>query len=487
MPKVGIDALIYRYADNSNKLLAVSDATNNPAGFSDGNTSGDDYAYDAAGSLSKDLNKGISSIAYNHLKLPRQVSFSNGKVIDYQYDASGTKLKTTVSGGGGGGGTSVTEYVGNQVWLNGALLQVAHEEGRYTPGGGYEWSLSDHLGNLRVSFVNSNGAAQLVQSQHYDPWGWELPGLGAAGSNKYTFNGKEKQLETGLLDFNWRYADPLLGRFFVIDRLAEKFAYMTPYQFASNDPVGKIELDGLEGVRHDEVYKDGKGKERTKTIADVTVYVGISKSGYTTEDASTIISNLNQQYNNDFKVDGKKIEFNFNLQTYDASAISVADKAKEVRKSSTVDALSPTAKDDAGNANPIKAITGYVIALDPALSSQKGLQGSTNINGTRISPLAEDKRHTEAHEIGHFMLQGNTNNPFTASEHNSAGGIFIYKSVDESGNTTQSTQNVNRANVKQIIQTMPIRRNYLPYSLISTCTIPSSGLRLYNVSRKNVL
>ena len=48
MDRAGIDNLSYRYAANSNKLLAVSDTTNNTAGFSDGNTSGDDYAYDVA-------------------------------------------------------------------------------------------------------------------------------------------------------------------------------------------------------------------------------------------------------------------------------------------------------------------------------------------------------------------------------------------------------------------------------------------------------
>ena len=51
-----------------------------------------------------------------------------------------------------------------------------------------------------------------------------------------------------MLDFNWRFADVSIGRFFVVDRLTEKFAHMTHYQFAFNNPVGKIELDGLEGV-----------------------------------------------------------------------------------------------------------------------------------------------------------------------------------------------------------------------------------------------
>ena len=30
--------------------------------------------------------------------------------------------------------------------------------------------------------------------------------------------------------------------------IAEKFYYLSPYQYASNDPINNIDLDGLEGV-----------------------------------------------------------------------------------------------------------------------------------------------------------------------------------------------------------------------------------------------
>jgi hypothetical protein len=45
----------------------VGDASNNHAGFKDGNTSGDDYSYDANGNMKADKNKGITDIEYNHL------------------------------------------------------------------------------------------------------------------------------------------------------------------------------------------------------------------------------------------------------------------------------------------------------------------------------------------------------------------------------------------------------------------------------------
>jgi len=47
--------------------------------------------------------------------------------------------------------------------------------------------------------------------------------------------------------------DPQIGRFFRVDPLAEKFYYLTPYQYASNNPVTNIDLDGLEGINANDV------------------------------------------------------------------------------------------------------------------------------------------------------------------------------------------------------------------------------------------
>ena len=58
-------------------------------GFVDGNTSGNDYDYDGNGNLTRDRNKGIDSVKYNHLNLPKRIKWSNGNWINYIYDASG--------------------------------------------------------------------------------------------------------------------------------------------------------------------------------------------------------------------------------------------------------------------------------------------------------------------------------------------------------------------------------------------------------------
>ncbi|MEM7374972.1 MAG: hypothetical protein AAF587_40640 [Bacteroidota bacterium] len=55
--------------------------------FEDGNTIGDDYAYDYNGNLTQDLNKGISSISYNHLNKPTSVVPGIAKNLAYIYSA----------------------------------------------------------------------------------------------------------------------------------------------------------------------------------------------------------------------------------------------------------------------------------------------------------------------------------------------------------------------------------------------------------------
>jgi RHS repeat-associated protein len=198
MPDVGGQESLspYQYS----KLTSVSDAITgnlNTGDFRDGNTSGSDYTYWADGSLRSDLNKGISLIEYNYLKLHKKITFSDGRIINFQYDASGRKLKETASNG------DITDYVGNKIYKNSSLYQISHDEGRIV-NGGYEYSINDHLGNLRVSFKDSSGIAKITQAQDYEPFGlenWTSKFVNSSKISDFKFNGIEKQKETNL--YGW--------------------------------------------------------------------------------------------------------------------------------------------------------------------------------------------------------------------------------------------------------------------------------------------
>jgi RHS repeat-associated protein len=73
------------------------------------------------------------------------------------------------------------------------------------------------------------------------------------GSYKYGFNGKENDNEvvgtgSGTQDYGFRIYNPALGKFLSIDPLTSKFPELTPYQFASDNPIQNIDFDGLEGT-----------------------------------------------------------------------------------------------------------------------------------------------------------------------------------------------------------------------------------------------
>ena len=70
-----IDDLDYEY--DGNQLTKVTDGiSSNTEGFKDGSNTNDDYDYDVNGNMTKDENKGITSISYNHLNLPESVQFT---------------------------------------------------------------------------------------------------------------------------------------------------------------------------------------------------------------------------------------------------------------------------------------------------------------------------------------------------------------------------------------------------------------------------
>lgn len=249
------DNLSYSY--NGNRLKTVTDNGGTNDGFQKRLSRGyDDYDYDNNGNATRDLNRkiDISGLQYNILNLVGRATQYQGPVLEYHYDAAGAKLRMSNTNG-----AANTKYArGFEYNQSNQLTRIAMEEGQIIVSGdsyAFQYYLKDHLGNVRMVL---NEAGDIIQETEYFPFGMAIPTGGSAAVNKYLYNGKEKQPETEYLDFKWRQYDPAVARFFSVDRLSEKFAELTPYQFASNDPVAKIELDGLEGIR----YQDLSEKDR---------------------------------------------------------------------------------------------------------------------------------------------------------------------------------------------------------------------------------
>lgn len=159
-----IDSLKYGYLLNSNKLSFVTDRKNNTTSqlgdFKEiNNNETADYAYDSSGNLTKDLNKNIAVIRYNHLNLPDSIVVTGKGTIRYQYDATGNRMRKIVTDNTvSPAKVTTTDYIGGFVYRNDTMELIGHEEGRIRPvyvSGQpvkyyYDYFVKDHLGNVRM-------------------------------------------------------------------------------------------------------------------------------------------------------------------------------------------------------------------------------------------------------------------------------------------------------------------------------------------------
>src|SRR5690606_12957951 len=264
-----IDHLTYAYTPLSNQLKNVTDNAY-IEGFKDGNngnTLSQDYEYDINGNMTTDRNKGITSIAYNHINLPTRVVFENldpqysttWKAITYTYDATGVKLQKTVQQGSiGSYSTTHTKYATHYIYVEDAtgetLTFFNHPEGYVEPntGNGYDYvyQYKDHLGNIRLSYKDNNGSLEIVEENNYYPFGLEHKGYGAptVSEHPYKYNGKELNKELGLdwYDYGARNYDAAIGRWMNLDNLAEQYKTSSPYHYAGNIPILYYDIDGNE-------------------------------------------------------------------------------------------------------------------------------------------------------------------------------------------------------------------------------------------------
>ena len=76
-------------------------------------------------------------------------------------------------------------------------------------------------------------------------------------NSPYLFNGKEYDEETGRYYYGARYYDPRVSLWIGVDPLAEERSWMSPYNYCQNNPIVRIDPDGMSdeltdfGVKND--------------------------------------------------------------------------------------------------------------------------------------------------------------------------------------------------------------------------------------------
>jgi RHS repeat-associated protein len=259
MGGVEIDNLAYSYKPNSNQLQAVTDniTAYNGLGYNDVNKKTDDFKYDNNGSMTSDLDKSLA-LTYNRLNLVQTAQINSSKQV-YLYNTQGNKMAQKVDG-------QNKAYLFGSEYMNGELIRMQTAEGfvsknlNWKDGSTdkkypYSFSVSDHLGNIRV-VVDEQG--QVQQKNEYTAFG--VVQSTDPSKNKYLFNNKELQTGTNYLDYGARMYQPELGRWNVVDPLAVKNPSWTPYHYTKNNPISRIDPDGM-----DDIYYNFKG-EKSKTV-----------------------------------------------------------------------------------------------------------------------------------------------------------------------------------------------------------------------------
>jgi len=161
--------------------------------------------------------------------------------------------------------------------------------------------------------------------------------------NHYLYNGKECQARRWWgygkvwyatlhwYDYGWRNYDPQLGRFHSIDRFAEKYASMSGYQYAANNPVRFIDVNG------DSIYIFGQEGKYLMTFDDGKEAVtGLYFQNSTTdEDGNTLLSDGISFGFNDLETDRDRIvKGRVSISTVDYADVEYSMNLSEVTTTS---------------------------------------------------------------------------------------------------------------------------------------------------------
>ncbi|CAD0005099.1 DUF6443 domain-containing protein [Flavobacterium salmonis] len=448
MPTPGVfvsgymDILRYYY-NEGNRLIKVMENANTAygsEGFKDGNNTDDDYSYDANGNMILDKNKGITAIAYNHLNLPVKITFGNG-TIDYFYDATGVKQRKIVSSG------TTTDYASGFQYENNILKFFPQPEGfvEYNSGTfSYIYQYKDHLGNVRLSYSDSNNdgtiaGSEILEENNYYPFGLKHKNNNVVNSThpalKYKYNGKELQDELGLhmYDYGARNYDPALGRWINIDPHIEKYESISPYSYVFNNPIKYIDIKGKDPgdvvvvfgggdiLKNNDkggalaiqrnlqsLYSNSKGG---KVESFVSKYWGTSLSDSESLDDATqgaydyILSNYNKDKGQD--VEGGKII----IEGYSYGGVLASHLASRLRKNKinidllvTVDTAAGPESDDINrtvSSNVKKYIN--IFQTNPSAIGSHGAENKkekkSNTNGVNVDLTKITNEHGKIDEV----------------------------------------------------------------------------------------
>jgi RHS repeat-associated protein len=251
-PANEITSWLYNYTSGTNRLTDL-------------NVSNSDYTYDNCGNLRTDERKNITAATYGRGNLPSALTV-NSKSLAYLYDQDDSRIykeNTT---------DNIKEFYLQD--LSGKTLGIydlnattwtwyVHGKDRIAKfGSSTEFFESDHLGNTRVTYTSSVNCSTsavsytVVNAEDYYAYGKILRSYEGSGSEKFRFNGKERDVETQNDYFESRFYDSDIAKFLSTDPHAESYANWSPYCFTFGSPTNFNDPTGMDPS--DFLDKEGK-------------------------------------------------------------------------------------------------------------------------------------------------------------------------------------------------------------------------------------
>ncbi|MGK7392731.1 MAG: RHS repeat-associated core domain-containing protein [Candidatus Cyclobacteriaceae bacterium M2_1C_046] len=217
----------------------------------------------------------------------------------------------------------------------------------------------------------------LIFYNNYTPFGLTFNSYTRAGAkeNKYLYNGKEKQDDLGLdwLDYGARMYMPEIGRWGVVDPLANKYDGLTPYNYAGNNPTNLVDYDGQDfGITFD--HEKGTITISATYYADKKSYKEAKRTVKAWNKRSGAFSYIVGSGKNE-----KSYSVNFKL-----TAIKSSDPKRSV------------SMDQSGEANSFEVVSSNNEYLD-------GNNGNTKQGKYVFVGDAREGTQTGEHEVGHTL------------------------------------------------------------------------------------
>ena len=259
-----LDDLTYTISSTGNRHTEVKDLASNSFpmtfNFKNQNTTPGTFAYNTNGQLTASPDESVTAVSYYPNGQVKQVNFANGNTTTHYYDDQGQKYKSKYVNAGS---TKINwflfgaiyEYVTagtfnlKELSIGGVGRVGVYKQdvtGLFIASGHAEYALTDHLGNVRVTFKKGTGTnLDVLSKTDYYAFGGPLPGRiwqQSGGDYRYGYQGQEKSQDaTNWDNFELRNFNHDLGRWSSPDPYGQ---FHSPYVAMANNPITHVDPDG---------------------------------------------------------------------------------------------------------------------------------------------------------------------------------------------------------------------------------------------------